>query len=342
MKKLNILITGGAGFIGSHLANRLHTMGHHVSVIDNLATGFKESLFLGIQFFQVDLCNFPDSDHAFQQLKKIDVVFHFASLINVKESCEQPEQYFQNNLNSLKTILELCKKYECNNFVLASSGSVYGQQKDLLPFQEGVALNPVSPYSESKVRSEEFLKLYKGHRNFKSVILRFSNVAGSALNLSNGQRTARPYHVFHQASINQVKAAGQHVVFGCDYPTVDGTAIRDFIHIEDLVSLNIRVMNHLLVVSSSQIRTFNAGADLPMSVLEVFNTMNGLFHSQYKQKEILFSARRIGDPAYLVSDSRLIKNTYTWMPQWTTKNFIAASSVRWLEKLRSTSLEPSL
>lgn len=342
MKKLNILITGGAGFVGSHLANRLLTLGHHVSVIDNLATGFKQSLFSEIRFFQVDLCDYAQCELVFEQSEKIDVVFHLASLINVKESCEQPEHYFQNNLTSLATILELCKKFRCSNFVLASSGSVYGHQKTFQPFSESVALKPVSPYSESKVRCEEFLKLFKGHSQFKALILRYSNVAGSALNLSNGQRTARPYHVFHRAGLNQLDNFGQHVVFGSDYPTNDGTAQRDFIHIEDLVSLNIRVMNYLLMESSPTLCTFNAGADLPMSVLEVFNTMNSLFQGQYGQKQILFSARRLGDPAYLVSDSTLIKSVLNWMPQWTNQRLIAASSVQWLEKLRSTSLEPSL
>lgn len=334
-KFLKILVTGGAGFVGSHLANRLICMGHHVSVIDNLSSGFKESLLPGVQFFNTDLCDFKQSEFVFQQLGQIDVIYHFASLINVKESCEHPKMYFENNMSSLATILELGHKYLCHRLVFASSGSVYGSQTVLEPFHENVVLNPMSPYSESKVRGEELLKLFKGHSQFKALILRFSNVAGSALNLSNGQRTAQPYHVFHRAGITQISPSEHHQIFGTDYATADGTAVRDFIHVEDLVNISIRSLNYLLEDTSPKIAILNAGANYSLSVLEIFQTTNTMFKNQYQDKKILFTSRRLGDPAYLVSDSSKIMELLKWTPDWTNKINIATSTVRWLEKLRN-------
>ena len=352
MRKLKILITGGAGFVGSHLANRLYAMGHHVSVIDNLSCGFRDSLFSGIPFYQIDLADsagiqVAKAEQVFQSHGPFQAVFHLASLISVKESCEKPELYFRNNLESLKTILELCKKFQSYNFIMASSGSIYGYQKNLLPFSEDVKPNPISPYSESKLQCEYILKSFHHDPKFTSIILRYSNVAGSALNLNNGQRTAVPYHVFHRASMTQVGIFPHNTVFGYDYPTHDGTAVRDFIHIEDLVTLNTCAMNYLLEQNSPlEIPIINAGANFPMSVLNVFNTVNSLFHSRFGQKEIHFANRRLGDPAYLVSDSQLARKILGFFPEWTNGHNITTSSVLWLQKFHqknnSSSLEPSL
>ena len=348
MRKLKILITGGAGFVGSHLANRLYGMGHHVSVVDNLSCGFRDSLFNGIRFFKIDLSysagiDFSEAENVFQSEGPFDAVFHLASLINVKESCDKPDLYFRNNLESLKTILELCKKFQCYNFILASSGSIYGDQKNFSPFTEDIRPNPISPYSESKLQCEYILKSFHHDPKFKSIILRYSNVAGSALNLSNGQRSAVPYHIFHRASMTQIGIFPHNTVFGSDFPTHDGTAVRDFIHVEDLVSLNTCAMNYLLEENSpAKVTILNGGANFPMSVLSVFKNVNSLFQSQFGPKEIQIAARRIGDPAYLVSDSTLARKIIRFFPEWSNGHTISTSSVLWLQKFRSSSLEPSL
>jgi UDP-glucose 4-epimerase len=323
-------------------------MGHHITVIDNLSCGLRESLDSRISFFNLDLADFsaPGFSRAndiFKLMGPFDAVFHLASLINVKESCEKPELYYSNNLNSLKTILELCKEFNCHNLVLASSSSVYGDQKKLVPFDEKTKPNPVSPYSESKLQCELLLKSFHHNPEFNAVILRYSNAAGSALDLKNGQRTYGPYHVFHRASMTQIGIFPHHIVYGFDYPTQDGTAVRDFIHVEDLVSMNTCAMNYLLNWKPrSKVTTINAGANFPMSVLSVFDTVNRLFLGQFGPKEIQFSARRIGDPGYLVSDSSLIKTIFKYSPRWTDAHTLATSSVLWLQKYHSSTLEPSL
>ena len=317
--KEKILVTGGAGYIGSHVVKMLGENDYQVTVLDNLSTGFRDSVLFG-EFVQGDLAD----KHAMTELfdkHQFDAVIHFAGSIVVPESVRDPLKYYDNNTANSRSLLELCQKYGVNNFIFSSTAAVYGMGKGE-PLVENSELKPINPYGRSKLMTEWMLRdLSVANNNFKFVSLRYFNVAGADPEGKIGQKTARATHLIKLATRTAIGKREKMEIFGSDYPTPDGTCIRDYIHVTDLAQAHLDSLRYLLEGGSS--RTFNCGYGHGYSVREVVKMVKQVSGVDFKVVE---SDRREGDPPSLMADSSKIKSVLGWNPQHDDLEFIVKTA----------------
>ncbi|MBN2576773.1 MAG: UDP-glucose 4-epimerase GalE [Deltaproteobacteria bacterium] len=319
---MNVLVTGAAGYIGSHAVQALLRAGHAVVALDNLSRGHRQAVPSAVPFVQADV---RDSERVLDVLRshRIECVMHFAAFAYVGESVEQPLLYYDNNTLGTLGLLRAVARSDCRRFVFSSTCSTYGVP-DTLPIHESAAQSPINPYGASKLCSERMLRdLRPALPDFACAILRYFNVAGCASDGSLGEHHEPETHlipVLLQAALGQ---RDKVTVFGTDYPTPDGTCIRDYLHVEDLVDAHIGVMQALAPGAEM---IYNLGMGRGHSVREVIaaaRTATGRpFHVE-------FGARRPGDPPTLYSDPSKIRRELGWKARRTDLAQIIETAWRW-------------
>jgi UDP-glucose 4-epimerase len=317
-----ILLTGGAGYIGSHVGKLLKKKGYEVFAIDNLSSGHKEAVIYG-ELFVADLKDKEIIDEILRKIKP-DAIMHFAASIEVAESVKNPLKYYRNNVANTLNLLELMIKHNIKYFIFSSTAAVYGIAKEI-PIPEEAPLVPINPYGQSKAMVEKILNdLSKSNKNFKYISLRYFNVAGADPEGELGFSYPNPTHLI----IRAVKAAkgelDQLEIYGTDYPTPDGTAIRDYIHVMDLAEAHILALEYLFEEEKSEI--FNVGYGKGYSVKEVVETVKKVTRKDFK---VINAPRRPGDPPILIAKAEKIKHYLGWQPQYDNLEFIIKTAWNW-------------
>ena len=324
----NILVTGGAGYIGSHVCHLLIDQGFNVTCIDNLITGNKELLPK-----EVDLKIFDISDKVkvsnLIKLKQFELVMHFAGLIRVEESVKKPKKYQEYNYTKAKVFLETCFKNNLKKIIFSSTAAVYGSPSGIKVTEED-PLEPLNPYASSKLDLENFIIKSSNKYNSKYVILRYFNVAGADSKMRTGLISKYSSHLIKIASEVAVGKKDTLIVNGDDYNTKDGTPVRDYIHISDLADIHSICANHLINNGRSNI--FNCGYGKGFTVKEVVKYFN-----DFLEKKINFKIgpRRQGDTSFIVADSNKFKKTFQWRPKFDDLKIILKTAYEWEKKLKN-------
>ncbi|HQN40824.1 MAG TPA: UDP-glucose 4-epimerase GalE, partial [Pseudomonadales bacterium] len=303
---MRLLVTGGAGYIGSHVTRLLGEAGHEVVVLDNLSTGFRQAVLSG-ELVVGDLCDTALLDRLFRQ-HRFEGVLHFAANIVVPESVANPLKYYRNNSFNVLNLLEVMHKHEPRYLIFSSTAAVYGMPQSALVSEES-PLQPINPYGASKMVSERMIIDHAAVSGLRHVILRYFNVAGADPGGRIGQSTPAATHLIKVAAQTALGLRPALQIFGTDYPTPDGTCIRDYIHVEDLASAHLAALNHLAVGGTSEL--LNCGYGHGLSVREVVQSVKQVTGVDFA---VQTSDRRPGDPAQLAADNRRILATLDWRP----------------------------
>ncbi len=319
---MKILVTGGAGYIGSHVVKKLGEKGYDILVVDNLSTGHKEAVLYG-RLHVLDLSDKQSLRNVVKDFKP-DAVMHFAASIEVAESVKKPLKYYRNNTANTLNLLEVLHEEGINRFIFSSTAAVYGEP-DNIPVKETDPLKPINPYGRSKAFVEDILKdLSKADSSFRYVSLRYFNVAGADPEGKIGQSYRNPTHLITRA-LKVAKGEFEKLqIYGTDYPTPDGTAIRDYIHVCDLATAHILALDYLMEGGESDV--FNCGYGHGYSVKQVVETAKKVTGIDFPVEE---TGRREGDPAILVADSSKIKQKLGWKPQFDDLEFIIKTAWNW-------------
>ncbi|MDC0057588.1 UDP-glucose 4-epimerase GalE [Pelagibacteraceae bacterium] len=327
---MNILLTGGAGYIGSHVVFSLLDNGHKVTVIDNLSTGHKKILPKKINFFD---CNINEKHRIKEilQSSNFDILMHFAGFIKVEESVSNPKKYFENNTDNAISLFETCLENNLNNIIFSSTAAIYGNPKENKPISENELLKPLNPYGKSKMKTENYL--VKNKKKINSIILRYFNVAGADNQLRTGLVCEEATHLIKIISEVAVGKRKKIFIYGNDYKTTDGTTIRDYIHVSDLADIHVKTAEYLLQNRESNI--FNCGYGIGYSVLDVINKANNITNGKIKFE---ISNRRPGDAEKLVSDVEKINKHLKWTPKYNNLETIIHSSINWEKKIYEENL----
>lgn len=319
---MSVLVCGGAGYIGSHNVKALLEQGEDVIVLDNLWTGHKAAVPEDAFFYEGDVRDAAILDKIFMS-HNVDAVLHFCACSLVGESVEKPLLYFNNNVGGMQSLLEAMQRNNVNKIVFSSSAAVYGEP-ERVPILETDPTNPTNPYGESKRIMERIMHWVGKKYNIKYVSLRYFNVAGARHDGSMGEDHRNETHLI--PIILQVPLGKRdHVtVYGDDYNTPDGTCIRDYVYIEDLANAHILALKYLRGGGESQI--FNLGSGDGYSVMEMINAAR---KATGRDIAVEIGARRAGDPAKLIADSKKAHEILGWNPKTTKMEDIIASAWRW-------------
>ena len=329
---MKILITGGAGYIGSHVAKALLEANRHdVVILDNLCKGSMRAIEAlrdagEFEFVQESLENTPAIEKLFKR-EKFDAIIHFAAFIEVFESTQNPLKYYLNNTANAMNLIALANKYGVKDFIFSSTAATYGEP-GVPQVSEETPQNPINPYGRSKLMVEWVLKdAAAANPNFKYGILRYFNVAGAASDGTIGQNYPNATHLIKVATQTIVGKRDKMSIFGDDYDTKDGTCIRDYIHVEDLASAHLAVLDYL---QSNDSAVFNVGYGTGFSVTEVVNEAKKVSGVDFK---VQIAPRRAGDPACLISNADKIRTKTSWRPEHESLDEIILSALNWEKKL---------
>jgi UDP-glucose 4-epimerase len=364
---VKILVTGGAGYIGSHTTHQLVEAGHEVVVLDNLYSGHKWALPAGVQFVEGDVGDRQLLEQLFTS-HKFDGVMHFAAHIEVEESVRNPVKYYRNNTVNALCLFEACAKAQIGKVIFSSTAAVYGDASTTY-IDELQPLKPMNPYGSSKMMTECILKdiaaatiessdskvpsgasepskmnsltvpsgakVTSGSKMsvrgpMRYVILRYFNVAGARIDGRIGQATPRATHLIKSAAETALGVRSQMAIFGTDYPTKDGTCERDYIHVEDLACAHLDALTYLENGGTSDV--FNVGYGKPYSVRAVIEMMKRVSNRNFT---VIEHGRRAGDPVALAADSSKIKRVLNWKPRYESLELICQTAFSWEEKLQS-------
>jgi len=318
---LKILITGGAGYIGSHVVKALNEKGFEVVVYDNLSKGHKEAVLTG-ELIIGDLEDEKLLSRVFEN-NKIDAVMHFAAFIEVGESVKNPLKYYRNNTENTIKLLKVMEKFGVNKFIFSSTAAVYGNPQTV-PIPETEPIKPINPYGQSKAFVEKILKDISKTKDFKYVSLRYFNAAGADPSGRIGESHNPETHLI-PLILKTAKGERKSIkIFGTDYPTPDGTAIRDYIHVDDLAEAHILALEYLIDGGESDV--FNLGYGHGYSVKEVVETAKKITGIDFPVEE---TDRRPGDPAVLVADSSKLKQKLGWKPKYDDLEYIIKTAWNW-------------
>lgn len=318
---MKLLVIGGAGFIGSHMVKMLALAGHDVVTLDNLSTGHADAVHYG-ELIIGDTTDSTTLDRVFG-LAKFDAVLHFAAFSLVAESVKNPAAYYQNNVSSTLNLLNAMARHGVLNLIFSSSAAIFGDPLSI-PIDETHPQSPINPYGRSKLIIEHILRDYDYAYGLRSVSLRYFNAAGADPAGELGERHTPETHLIPlvmQAASGRREAL---TIFGNDYPTPDGTCIRDYIHVHDLCTAHLLSLEWLL--ETKQSAQFNLGNGSGFSVLDVIKTAQDVTGVEIKTT---YRERRIGDPAILVADATLAKKTLGWTPQFSSIDTIIHHAWRW-------------
>jgi len=325
---MKVLVTGGAGYMGSHFVKALRdsklSNTKEILVVDNLENGYKENLIFG-HFFKCDLKDKNMLEATINSFKP-DLVVHFASYLSVPESMQYPLKYYENNVIGSLNLINSCISNNVKKFIFSSTAATYG-----LPISEKVTedsiQNPINPYGKSKLMVENILKDTKMQLNdFNYIILRYFNVAGNDPLFEVGNYQKNPLNLI-PIILKNIKSGDNLVnIFGNDYSTLDGTCIRDYIHVSDLVNAHLEVIP---ILESNKSDIFNVGYGKGYSVLDVIDSVERVSGIKLKRN---FCSKRLGDPAYVVSCGEKIKANTLWKPKYDNLDFIVKTTYDWMNR----------
>jgi UDP-glucose 4-epimerase len=335
---MTVLVTGGAGYIGSHMVHALVEAGESVVVVDNLSTGFSAFLPEGVPLFIGDAAD-ENLVEGVIAAHKVESIAHFAGSVVVPESMRDPLGYYRNNAMTTRSLLNVAVKCGVNHFIFSSTAAVYGNP-DQMPVPEHAPTRPLSPYGSSKLMAEIMLHDVASAHGMNYVVLRYFNVAGADPQARIGLATVGATHLLKVA----VEAAtGQRAkidVFGTDYPTPDGSCIRDFIHVSDLAQAHLAALAYLRRGGAST--TLNCGYGRGYSVLETIEAVRRVAARNFA---VQYAPRRPGDIMTMVADASRIRKLLDWTPKYDDLDTIAAHALAWEEKLlreRQSELEQAV
>lgn len=318
---MNILVTGGAGYIGSHMLKVLSKLGHSVVCLDNLSTGHKEFAMYG-EFIDCDLANKALLKDVFDKFS-FDAVVHFAAYSQVAESMENPGKYYRNNVTNTQNLLDVMVDSNVTSIVFSSTAAIFGNP-EYSPIDENHIKSPINPYGRTKLAIEYMLNDYEIAHGIKSVSLRYFNAAGADPDGEIGERHIPETHLI--PLVLQV-ASGEREeisIFGSDYNTNDGTCIRDYIHVLDLCEAHVLAINWLKNNGNS--RQYNLGNGTGFSVKQVIDTS---IKVTGRPIPVVIANRRLGDPDELIANSSLIMQELDWAPEYNSLEDIIAHAWRW-------------
>jgi UDP-glucose 4-epimerase len=323
---MTILVTGGAGYIGSHMVHELVDAGEPVVVLDNLSTGFRFLLPANVPFVTGST---GDRDLVAQTLARhrVTAIIHFAASIVVPDSVRDPLGYYSNNTMNTCSLLDEAIKAGIQHFIFSSTAAVYGNA-ERVPVREDAPTPPISPYGTSKLMSEIMLHDTGKAHGLRFVVLRYFNVAGADPKQRTGQSTPNGTHLIKVACETALGKRARLQVFGTDYPTPDGTCIRDYIHVSDLARAHSAALEYLRRGGASA--TFNCGYGRGYSVFEVIEAVR---RTSRRDFPVDISGRRPGDPATLVADVSRIRSTLEWRPQFEDLDTIVSHAYAWERRL---------
>jgi UDP-glucose 4-epimerase len=323
---MTVLVTGGAGYIGSHMVLALAEAGESVVVIDNLSTGFSTSLPEGVPLFIGDAAD-ENLVEGVIAAHGVESIVHFAGSVVVPDSMRDPLGYYRNNTMTTRSLLNAAVKCGVSRFIFSSTAAVYGNP-ERMPVTEDAPTRPLSPYGSSKLMTEIMLHDVAAAHGMNYVVLRYFNVAGADPLARIGLATAGATHLL---KIAVEAATGQRAkidVYGTDYPTPDGSAIRDFIHVSDLAQAHRAALSHLRAGGAST--TLNCGYGRGHSVLETIEAVRRVSGRNFA---VQTAPRRPGDIMTMIADTGRIASTLDWTPQYADLDTIAAHALAWEEKL---------
>ena len=326
---MSILVTGGGGYIGSHMVHALADAGEPALVIDDLSTGFRSALPKQVPLFVGDVGN----ETLLAEIIKthgVTEIIHFAASIVVPDSVRDPLGYYRNNTMNARALLEVAVQSGVRRFIFSSTAAVYGNPAQV-PVAENAPLTPMSPYGSSKLMTEMMLRDTAAAHGLKFVILRYFNVAGADPAQRTGQSTVGATHLIKVAVETALGLRPQIDVYGTDYETPDGTCIRDYIHVSDLVRAHSDALAYLRRGGANE--TFNCGYGHGYSVLEVIDAVKRASGSDFAVRR---TDRRAGDPAAIVADASRIRATLGWTPQYDNLGTIVDHALAWERRLTQT------
>ena len=323
----HILVTGGAGYIGSHVCHLLIDQGYSVTCIDSLITGNKELLPKEVKLEVFDISEKKKVSNLIQS-NNFDLVMHFAGLIRVDESVLQPERYRNYNFIKAKDFIETCYQNNLKKLIFSSTAAVYGNPKNE-KVSEDDPTDPLNPYASSKLEFENFIKETSSQYNSKYIILRYFNVAGADEKLRTGLISKVSTHLIKIASEVATNKRDYLIVNGNDYDTPDGTPIRDYIHVSDLADIHLVSAKHLISGGNSNL--FNCGYGNGFSVKEVIENLNSILKTKIKVK---IGPRRSGDSQKLISNIDKFYNLFKWKPKFNDIKKILDTAVKWEKKFK--------
>lgn len=325
--KISVLITGGAGYVGSHVASTLSKAGHQVSVLDDLSTGFRSSVPLCAKFYEGDVSDGPLVAHILST-NEVAAILHLAASVIAPESVVDPLKYYRNNVLKAFALIERAVQSGVRHFIFASSAAVYGIPRSI-PVAEEAECMPSNPYGSSKLIGEMMLRDVAVGRRFNFCILRYFNVAGAEPETGLGQSTIGATQLVKVALEAALGKREQVEIFGNDYPTPDGTGIRDYVHVTDLANAHVSALQKI-VTDASQSLVLNCGSGRGNSVLEVIDMVERVVGRKVRRQ---FSPRRPGDSPILVADNRRIRSVLGWTPRVSDLESIVSHAFVW-EKAR--------
>ncbi len=324
---MGVLVTGGAGYIGSHMVNHLRDSGEKVAVIDSLRTGVREAVPSGVPFYHADIADTGRvcqiiSDH------NIDAIIHFAGSIIVPESVADPLAYYNNNTVKSRSLIASAVEAGVKSFIFSSTAAVYGEPEQN-PISETSPLRPVSPYGSSKLMTEMMLADTAVAHDFNYVALRYFNVAGADPQGRCGQSTPEATHLIKVACEAAIGKRDKLAIFGRDYDTPDGTCIRDYIHVSDLAAAHGLALDYLRRGGKSDV--FNCGYSHGFSVLEVIEAVKRATGVDFPVND---ADRRAGDPPALIAQSSKLRETLGWEPKLDDLDLIVSHAYAWEKGLQ--------
>ena len=317
------MVTGGAGYIGSHTVKELLKQGNEVIIFDSLENGYREAI-VGGKFIKGDLADRNRLDALFKK-EKIDSVVHFAAYADVPESVSNPEKYFMNNISNGLNLLEAMRKYNVKKIVFSSSAAVYGIPKRV-PIQEEDLKKPSNPYGYTKLVFERILGYYDHAYGIKSVSLRYFCAAGADPEGQLGEFHKPEHHLIPRVLLAALGKIDHLDIFGTDYKTRDGTGVRDYIHVTDLAKAHILALRYL--DSGGKTERYNLGSEKGFSVKEIIDTARKVTGMKITAIE---KARRPGDPDVLIASSKKIKKELGWNPEYSSIDTIIRTAFNWLK-----------
>jgi UDP-glucose 4-epimerase len=328
MRKPPVLVTGGAGYIGSHAVLALIDAGWPVAVIDDLSNGDRSVVPEGIAFFAGNVADRDLVDRILRE-EAIGAIMHFAGSIVVPESVEKPLDYYRNNTLASHALISTAVAAGVPHFVFSSTAAVYGSP-DRVPITESDPTKPINPYGSSKLMTEWMLRDAAAAHPINYAALRYFNVAGADADRRSGQIGKGSTHLIKVAVEAAVGKRDHIAVFGTDYPTPDGTCIRDYIHVSDLADAHVKALERLIGAPDDNL-VLNCGYGRGLSVLDVLDTVDAANGSPVERR---LQSRRAGDPAELVSSNKAIRDTLGWTPRFDDIEAIVGDALAWEQHLR--------
>ena len=322
----NILVTGGAGYIGSHIVEQLIKTKARVVIIDNLATGYKKLINKKAIFVKGDIKNFKKLSKTVDKYR-IDSIIHLAAYLNISEAERNKKKYYQNNVLGTLNLIKCCKSSNIKSIVFSSSCSIYGNTIGAV--DENRRANPIGYYARTKYEGEKIIIKYAKKFNYKYAILRYFNIAGASSSNKIGEINSSHGHLFKNIAIQSLKRKPVISVYGDNYKTKDGTCVRDYMHVSDLSIAHVKALKYLKEKSKSVI--LNCGYGKGYSVLEILR----MFKKIKKNLKINFVERRKGDVAAVYSDTKKFKKTIKMKVKYNNIRKILKSSIKWEKILKN-------